>query len=162
MNIATKIILTSLLPMFGTPQTPDLCDVVDPETGTPTICLGHSPEPPVLDKDLCCAGESCTLAFGTTCDADQTRYHCDYGELDALYNATCYFEVPDYCAVFQCETGSNPGYTTGGEAEFLCCYCGICEELPLHLLELCESDHLYWCESPFTNWDGNVGCADWD
>lgn len=160
MTIATTIILGFLFSSNPTFVVPDLCDVVNPDTGTPTICQPHGPDPSVLDRDVCCKGDECVQQqSGESCSADELLFHCDYGKVDQYGNVTCFFEVPDYCDVHVCEAGGNPGYSMGPQSDFICCWFGDCYQVPLQYADTCGGD-IFWCGSPYTNADGTVGCAD--
>jgi hypothetical protein len=151
MYIAAKILLTYLAPLMA----PDLCDVVQPESGTPTICIPHADDAPVYNAEVCCNKDVCTkTTVGSTCGANQKRFYCELGQVDALNIVSCYFEVPNYCDVFPCEleVGILP------QEEPICCENGICTPFTL----LCDSANVYNCESVQNNGNGTVTCLDWE
>lgn len=151
MYIAAKILLTYLAPLTA----PDLCDVVHPYTGTPTICTPHEDGAPVYDADVCCTDGTCTPTTTTgKCVTGQKRFYCELGEIDALGIVSCYFEVPNYCDVFPCglEVGISP------QEDTICCVYGICTPYS----DVCEAANVYHCNSVQDNGDGTVTCLDWD
>jgi hypothetical protein len=162
MNIAIKVLLT----LFTT-MTPagdgvlDLCDVVNRETGTPVICSPHVEGAPVYDADVCCAGSRCFAAPSATCRVGESRYHCDLGEAKAGGVVDCYFEVPEYCAVHECESNKPPGYQQQPQAAFICCSWGICTQI-VDGSGTCDEADIYWCSSLATFEDGTLDCVDWD
>ncbi|PRQ08084.1 hypothetical protein [Enhygromyxa salina] len=159
MNIAINLLLTYFATM--TPAGDgirDLCDVVHRATGTPVICSPHVEGAPSYDADVCCAGTDCFAMAGPSCRAGETRYHCDLGEANGNGGVDCYFEVPDYCEVHECNP-KPPGYNQQPEAAFICCSWGICTEL---YDGYCEEQDIYWCSSLATFEDGTLDCVDWD
>ena len=155
MYIATKILLTYL-----SLTAPDLCDVVNKETGTPTICMPHAEGAPVYNADVCCSGSNCVAPTRGTCATGRTRFYCELGEINAAGTVSCYWEVPYYCDVFACddalEIGIGPQH--GGS---LCCdeESGICEVLVPEQGN-CPPENILYCNSIVTNEDGTVECLD--
>jgi hypothetical protein len=162
MNIATKLLLTIFATLTpGADEAPrDLCDVVNRATGTPTICSPHREGAPSYDADVCCAGDSCFAAAGTSCRGGEARYHCELGEADGTGAVDCYFEVPDYCAVNDCGP-KPPGYTEQPQQGFICCSYGICTEL-IDGSGTCQEQDIYYCFSLASFPDGTLDCVDWD
>lgn len=158
MYIATKILLTSLASFSSSgTSTPDLCDIVHPDTGTPTICVPHEDGAPVYDGDVCCNSGTCTAPpVGASCTTGQRRFYCELGEVNALNVVTCYFEVPNYCDLFTCELdiGGAPQEAT------LCCEFGVCT-LYAAASGTCDASNVYHCNSYKDNGDGTVDCLDW-
>lgn len=131
--------------------TTDLCDVVNPTTEIPTICeAALEGAPPTLDEDVCCVGSSCTVT-SSTCQRGESLYHCQLGTVDPTGAVTCFFEVPDYCLVFTCDSMVSPPALE----EPICCEAGTCWPGDSD----CEGD-LYWCLSGVSNVDGTVTCLD--
>lgn len=151
MYIAAKILLSYL----GTLTAPDLCDVVNTSTGTPTICIPHADGAPVYNADVCCTGSNCVKPVRGTCSPTQKRFYCELGEVNAVGSVSCYFEVPNYCHVFPCalEIGGEPQETT------ICCEYGVCTP---YASGSCDAGNVYYCNSVKDNGDGTVDCLDWE
>jgi hypothetical protein len=151
MYIATKILLTQLASITA----PDLCDVVNTSTGTPTICVPHEDGAPVYNADVCCTGSTCVKPIRGRCSSTQKRFYCELGEVNSAGLVSCYFEVPYYCEVFPCalEIGIDP------QEETICCVNGICT--PYYGSEgTCDPANIYHCDSVKLNPDGTVECLD--
>jgi hypothetical protein len=151
MYIAAKVLLT----YFASLSAPDLCDVVNPQTGTPTICTPHEDGAPVYDAEVCCSNSACMATAATSsCGANQKRFYCELGEVNAINIVSCYFEVPNYCDVFPCELqiGGGP------QEQKICCEYGICTPYS----GVCEANNVYHCNSVQNNGDGTVTCLDWE
>ncbi|PRQ06050.1 hypothetical protein [Enhygromyxa salina] len=73
----------------------------------------------------------------------------------ATGEVSCYFEVPDFCEVFPCK----PGFQAQPQANFMCCYEGICWNTYTGSND-CEIQDIYWCNDGVTNQDGTVTCLD--
>jgi hypothetical protein len=153
MYIATQVLLTFL----STFTAPDLCDVVDETTGTPTICIPHADGAPVYNADLCCRDGKCVPKIGDACITGQKRFYCELGEVDAVGKFSCYFEVPNYCDVFPCELEIN----SPEQEETICCVNGICTPY-IGSAGTCDEANVYQCESVKENPDGTVECLDWE
>lgn len=164
MYIATQILLTYFATM-GTPQAlPELCEVLNRETGQPAICLPHTEGAPVYDDEVCCAGRRCfEPGADGSCELGESRYHCDLGERDDAGVVSCYYEVAEYCDVYDCPKPSEiPGYQPGPqEAEFMCCEWGVCTVVDIFAGVDCAGEILF-CSSVVNNGDGTVDCADDD
>lgn len=152
MYIAAKILLS----YFASLTAPDLCDVVNTSTGTPTICTPHADGAPVYNADVCCTGSSCVKPIRGTCATTQKRFYCELGEINAVGSVSCYFEVPNYCDVVPCEleVGGGPQEAT------LCCEFGICTLYAGG--GTCDAANVYHCNSYQDNGDGTVTCVDWE
>ncbi|PRQ03629.1 hypothetical protein ENSA5_13840 [Enhygromyxa salina] len=163
MYIATKLLLTYLTAMTpGAVDDPNICDVVSPATGTSAVCKPHREGAPVWDASVCCTDRTCfePTAEGR-CESGESRYYCELGELNpARGNVDCYFEVPDYCDVFECDSPA-PGYQAPAQEGLLCCPYGICTPYKLGS-GICETEDIYYCVSVANNGDGTVDCVDWD
>ena len=102
MSIASTILITSLIAGLPDIEHPDLCDIVNPDTGTPILCEAHRSDAPVYDDNICCDADACVAATADGCIDGQSPYYCWLGELFASDEVSCYFEVPDYCEVYPC------------------------------------------------------------
>ena len=150
---------------------PNLCDDVyldedgspfhDSEGVTfPRYCEFAGPDAPRWAAPVCCSfkdGEArCTELDATgDCETDQSRMWCDHGERLRDGSVSCYrplLSACDYIPCFEAPAGAVPT-----EGNPLCCQNGVCYELAWG--ELCGAQLLY-CDAPFTNMDGSVGCAD--
>jgi hypothetical protein len=151
MFIATKILLTYLASL-----SPDLCDVVNTSTGSPTICIPHAERAPVYDADVCCSGSTCVKSIRGKCLTTQKRFYCELGEVNSAGLVSCYFEVPDYCAVYPCELeiGGAPQEAT------ICCQFGDC--IVYAGGGGCPPENVFHCVSVQDNGDGTVKCLDWE
>jgi hypothetical protein len=150
MYIATKILLTHL----ATLASPDLCDVVNTSTGTPTICIPHEEGAPVYNADVCCIDSRCVKPIRGKCLTGQTRFYCELGEVNSAGVVSCYFEVPNYCDLFTCQLdiGGAP------QAGKICCEFGICT--PYGGGGTCDAANVYHCNSIKDNGNGTVECLD--
>lgn len=150
MYIATQILLTYL----STLTAPDLCDVVNAYTGTPTICIPHEDGAPIYNADVCCTDGACVPMIGGTCVTNQSRFYCELGEVDALGKFSCYFEVPNYCELYPCglDIGAAP------QENIICCEFGVCT--PYGGGGTCDAANVYHCNSVHDNGDGTVSCLD--
>jgi hypothetical protein len=156
MYIATKILLAHLASFTA----PDLCDVVNPKTGAPTICIPHADGAPVYNRDVCCSDGSCIpMTTGGSCVTEQERFYCELGEVDALGSVRCYFEVPHYCDVYECSNDDELEIDVWPQEATLCCVNGICT---LFVPEQgnCDPQDVLICDNVVTNQDGTVECLD--
>ena len=176
------IVLTTLLSIFamvptlygdGDPVPDDLCteDVyLDPE-GVPLVdsdgttlsryCVWTGEDAPVWADEVCCemgpdsANCTTTNALGE-CSAVQVKRWCDYAEIDGD-QVTCLQPFPSACTSGVCADPPLGVQAAPMAHTPLCCYGGTCYELSFD--ELCGGS-FQWCDSPYTNTDGTVGCAD--
>jgi hypothetical protein len=154
MYIAAKILLSYL----ASSTAPDLCDVVNTSTGSPTICIPHADGAPEYNGDVCCTGSSCVKPISGTCTTtSQKRFYCELGAVNAVGSVTCYFEVPDYCAVFPCELGIEAG--SDPQEETICCE-GDNPCTPYYGGGTCAPEYIYHCDSVQENPNGTVTCLD--
>jgi hypothetical protein len=155
MNIATQLLITTLITSPASTGVRDLCEVVHRETGVPTICQPHKQGAPVYDAEVCCAGGSCFAATGSACQAGEVLYYCGLGHDLVAGETACYFEVPSYCDLFACDRSYSPTPQEGT----ICCNQGICWEYQVGT-NGCEIGDIYWCGDGITNPDGTVTCLD--
>jgi hypothetical protein len=155
MNIATQLLITTLITSPASTGVRDLCEVVHRETGVPTICQPHKQGAPVYDAEVCCAGGSCFAASYSACREGEVLYYCGLGEDLVTGEVACYFEVPSYCDVFACDLAVAPHPQQGS----MCCNQGICWNYRPSGND-CEIGDLYWCNSGMSNADGTVTCLD--
>jgi hypothetical protein len=155
MPIPTSLLITILTTTPATDGVRDLCDVVDRLTGTPTICRPHPEGAPIYDGNVCCVGSACVPASGGQCRERETLYHCQLGELTTTGPVACWFEVPEYCDVFACESQIAPPPHAGT----ICCNQGVCWSYQVGTNN-CELGDIFWCTSGVTNLDGTVTCLD--
>ncbi|MCA8972770.1 MAG: hypothetical protein KDC95_23490 [Planctomycetes bacterium] len=169
------ITLSTIIGLFGTTAddiVPDLCEesvYLDPD-GVPLedangakqsrYCVWTSEEhAPVWADEVCCelgpdsAHCTPTNAIGG-CQAIQVKRWCDFGKFDGE-QVTCLQPFPSACKEIECV--APPIGTPVEPFAFLCCYGGVCYEIGLG--ENCGGAISY-CESPYSNEDGSVGCAD--
>ena len=85
---------------------------------------------------------------------------CDHGARNtADGSVACYQPFPDACDLGHCEDA--PAGTQTGDTIGVCCLPGHgCWEI--HPLEDCEMGYFSWCDDPYSNEDGSVGCAEDD
>ena len=133
----------------------NVCDVVNPTTGTPSLCEPHPEGAPVYDNAVCCDSELCYEPAERGCLEDESPYYCERGDVGASGVVTCYFEVPSYCEVFPCE----PGIQAPPLDNPMCCHGGICWNIFGDSYD-CEIQDIYWCDDGVTNSDGTVTCFD--
>ncbi|MCA8973024.1 MAG: hypothetical protein KDC95_24790, partial [Planctomycetes bacterium] len=154
------------------PEVPDLCtdDVyLDPDgvplqdsdgTQLSRHCTWTDEDAPVWADQVCCEfgpdSVSCTPTnTNGECTAIQVKRWCDFAEYDGA-QVECLQPFPSACNSGVC--GELPVGTQPEEGSApLCCYPGGCYELEFD--EYCGG-LFQWCDSPFTNGDGTVGCAD--
>ena len=154
MSIITLITLFAKL-TAGSPQPPDLCDIVYADTGRPVFCEPHPDGAPNWAKPVCCDDTSCKPAIEGVCAVGLGVYYCELGQLRADGDVSCYFEVPDYCEVFPCV----PGFGEWPQANAMCCYEGVCWNTDSASND-CEIQDIYWCNDGVSNQDGTVTCFD--
>ena len=155
MNITTHLLLALLsIPVLGD-GIEDLCDIVNPDTGTPVRCDPHPEGAPVYAQPVCCDDASCYESDGGWCPDSLQPYYCELGEVLASKEVACYVEVPDYCDAFPC---GAPGYQAQPQSYLMCCNAGVC----WHLYDdgACELNDVYWCDDGVSNPDGTVTCLD--
>ena len=165
------IVLATLLNLF---TAPDLCTeavyldadnvpIVDYEgTTLSRYCTWTEKQrAPVWSDEVCCdlgpdsAYCTPTNALGE-CSPGQAKRWCDYAEHEGS-QVTCFQAFPSACDAGLCDAlpvGAQPEASAP-----LCCWNGTCFELMFD--EFCAGV-FFWCDSPYTNADGTVGCADWD
>jgi hypothetical protein len=153
MYIAAKILLS----YFASLSAPDLCDVVNTSTGSPTICRPHAEGAPVYNGDVCCTGSSCVKPIQGACPAPKQRFYCELGRV-TMVGVICYFEVPDYCTVFPCELDIKAGIDP--QEDTICCENGDCESYGGG--GTCLPENVYHCNALQDNGDGTVTCLDWE
>ena len=184
-----KTVLTTILTIFATvpnlwtspvnaatePEVPDLCteDVyLDPD-GVPIMdsdgitlsryCVWTGEDAPVWADEVCCEigpdSAHCTPtdALGE-CSADQVERWCDHAKLDGE-QVVCLQSFPSACTSGVCVEPPLGVQTTPLPSTMLCCYGGACYEI--YYDEPCGGS-FQWCDSPYTNTDGSVGCADYE
>lgn len=130
---------------------PDHCAELD-AYGHPAHCEpAKAGDAPWWDGEVCCKADDCHEPGASGC-GDYESVYCQFAELEADGSMTCLYEVPEVCDVYECPPGGG-----GGEPEAMCCYENLdqCEVLQ----GWCAGDVL-WCDAPYTNEDGSVGCAD--
>jgi hypothetical protein len=155
MYIATQLLIASLNTTPAMTGVPDLCDIVDPSTGTPTICKPHKEGAPIYNANVCCTGNACIPTSSSRCPSGRSLYYCGLGEQTPTGAVNCYFEVPDYCEVHACPMGIA---TVPWEAE-ICCQWDWCLEIGVYS-DLCPIEDIYSCASLVSNPDGSVTCVD--
>jgi hypothetical protein len=155
MSISTQLLLTILTTTPTTDGARYLCDVVDRMTDTPTICRPHPAGAPIYDGKVCCAGSACVPASGGQCHERETLYHCELGELTVTGAVACWFEVPEYCDVFACDSQIAPPPLKIP----VCCSSGVCWELDINAND-CEISDIFWCSEGASNADGTVICLE--
>jgi len=142
---------------------PDACDQLEAD-GDSRYCRPHGEGAPVWDDAVCCADDECYRQTPDGCGLFETSYYCEFGERTSDGRVECYFEVPNYCDVFDCPSPAEvPGYQEPEQvqAELLCCIWGICTPYNEDIDD-CPHGDIVQCIAPFTNEDGTVGCSDWD
>ena len=82
----------------------------------------------------------------------------DHGERLADGSVTCYRPLPSACDYTRCVKAPPDPVATLAELP-LCCSNGDCFQLAWG--EYCSADITY-CNAPYSNTDGSVGCADDD
>jgi len=158
MTINTLLLIT----LFATPLSPshhaveDVCDVVDPTTGSPSLCEPHPEGAPVYEDVVCCDAQLCYEPTERGCLKGESPYYCERGAVGASGVVTCFFEVPSYCDVFPCE----PTIQAQPQESLICCNAGICWNIYDDEANDCELDDIYWCNDGVTNSDGTVTCFD--
>lgn len=125
-------------------------------------CVWTGEDAPVWADEVCCEigpdSAYCTPtdALGG-CSAAQLMRWCDHAKFDGE-QVVCLQSFPSACTSGVC---ADPplGVQADPLAAWtpLCCYGGTCYELSFE--ELCGGS-FQWCDSPYTNEDGTVGCAD--
>lgn len=153
MYIATKVLLTFL----STFSSPDLCDVVHERTGEPTICSPHAEGAPVYDAEVCCQGSSCVAATGE-CATPQKRFYCELGEINAAGLVSCYWEVPHYCDVYECDDQLEIDILPQNAK--LCCPDGQPCTILVPEQGNCLPEDIFICDNVVSNGDGTVDCVD--
>ena len=156
MNITTHLLLLALFstPLLG--ELEDLCDIVNPDTGTPVRCEPHPEDAPVYAEPVCCDAAGCYKSDGGWCPDALQSYYCELGEVLASDEVACYFEVPDYCDVFPC---AGPGYQAHPQAFSMCCINAICWPYVSGSGD-CAPQDIYFCADGVCNEDGTVTCFD--
>jgi hypothetical protein len=168
--VKLSIILSTLLSTFAT-SSPDLCDDVfldadgDPVTDSvgrtlSRFCKWTGPDVPAWDADVCCTfaddAAHCTRTNTRgSCPTGTAKRYCEHGSLGADGRVTCFQPLPDACEAGFCDVAPSGAATEASTP--LCCYPGGCYELAV--VEDCGGIFSF-CESPYTNSDGTVGCAD--
>lgn len=155
MYIATQLLIASINITPAMAGVPDLCDIVDPSTGTPTICAPHKEGAPIYKANVCCTGSTCFPTVRNRCPSGQSLYYCGLGEQAPTGAVDCYFEVPDYCDVHICPSMVAP---FPWESE-ICCQWGYCFEITPYS-DPCHIDDIYSCGDLVSNADGSVTCVD--
>jgi len=155
MSIITQTIFTLFAIVGPSTGLIDLCDVVHPDTGTPTLCEAHPEGAPRYDDVVCCDDAVCFEQDTRGCLDGEQPYYCELGDVSTTGVVSCYFEVPSYCDVFPCA----PGYQTQPEGAFMCCNGGVCWTIYPSSGD-CELDDIYWCDDGVSNEDGTVTCFD--
>ena len=154
------------------PEVPDLCTenvYLDPDgvpledaggTQLSRYCTWTGDDAPVWADEVCCefgpdsANCTTTNAIGE-CMASQVKRWCDFAELHGT-KVECLQPFPSACNEPGLCVAPPVGTVLEGSTP-LCCYGGACYELSFG--EGCDG-HFKYCESPYTNEDGTVGCAD--
>lgn len=166
-------IVLACIPSLASATPPNLCDDVYLDaagvplhdtagTTIPRYCEFTGPRAPRWAAPVCCSfGDDdarCTdVSITGGCNDEQVHMWCDYGERFADGSVTCYQPVPSTCEAGFCVEA--PGGTAEGNMP-LCCVGGQgCFELLYG--EYCGG-LITFCDAPFTNEDGTVGCADDD
>lgn len=180
------IVLTTLLNIFATVPTlcgdvslavedpvPDLCteDVyLDPDgvpledadgTTLSRYCVWTGEDAPVWADTVCCelgpdsAHCTPTNALGE-CSAVQVKRWCDHGKSNGK-QVVCLQSFPSACRSGVCADPPRDVQVAPQAATSLCCFGGACYEI--YDEEPCGGS-FQWCNSPYTNSDGSVGCAD--
>ncbi len=169
------LIITSLLAFLSGPTAsaglPNLCDDVylDAE-GVPIhdatgrtlsrYCEQTGPRAPVWNGVVCCSfsdGEARCEHPDTSgaCASGRKTMWCDYGSRQADGLVACYPPLPSACEFIDCVAPPPSIPLEGGTP--LCCGVAGCIELEYE--EHCGG-FVTMCDSPYTNEDGTVGCAD--
>ncbi len=167
-----SIILSTLLSTFST-TVPNLCDDVYLDaSGQPITdsvgqtlsryCKWTGPVVPTWNADVCCTFANDAAQCNPTdtrgrCPSGTAKRYCEHGSLGADGRVTCFQPFPDACEAGFCDVAPS-----GAAMKYqgpLCCYAGGCYELDFE--EPCGGNFMY-CESPYTNANGTVGCADGD
>jgi hypothetical protein len=170
--VKLSIILSTLLSTFAT-SSPDLCgDVYLDASGDPVtdsvgqtlsrFCKWTGPVVPTWNADVCCtfANNAATCTRTDTrgrCQSGTAKRYCEHGSLGADGRVSCFQPFPDACEAGFCDVA--PAGAAMGASVPLCCYAGGCYELDFE--EDCFGNFKF-CDSPYTNSDGTVGCADND
>lgn len=139
MYIATQLLIASINITPAMAGVPDLCDIVDPSTGTPTICAPHKEGAPIYKANVCCTGSTCFPTVRNRCPSGQSLYYCGLGEQAPTGAVDCYFEVPDYCDLHPCEVSFSPPIWE----DTICCHWGVCTAVTLNSSE-CPIEDLYY------------------
>jgi hypothetical protein len=157
MFIITLFTLLATLIINGELSPTDRCDIVYSDTGRPIFCEPHS-APPRWDAAVCCSDAGCVPAKSGACSSGLQAQYCELGKLSGDGSVRCYFEVPDYCDVFDCEPSLE--VQLDPQAYGMCCpEGGPCWPTAGGLND-CEVDDLIWCNNGCTNPDGTTTCFD--
>ena len=154
-------------------EVPDLCTEVvyldlegaalEDADGTKlsVYCEWTGEDAPVWADEVCCElGPDSAYCTPTGTDGEcspfQAKRWCEFGEFDGE-QVNCLQPFPSACNSIECV--APPVGTPQEGPTPLCCYAGICYELSFD--ERCGGSY-NMCDSPYTNEDGTVGCADED
>lgn len=165
--------LLALTPTLASATPPNLCDDVylDADgvplhdlSGTtfPRYCEFTGPDAPRWSAPVCCSfaddDARCTETDTTGgCAAEQSQMWCDHGERLADGSVVCYRPLPSTCDYIRCDP-APPTAELAVEVLPLCCGSnGECYQLSIG--DDCGG-HITFCDAPYTNMDGTVGCAD--
>jgi hypothetical protein len=171
----TALVLVFVAPVTASASLPDLCDDVflDPASGAPLHDLNGfmlsrfcewiaEDAAPVWADNVCCtvgtATATCTPTTAVGRCTAGIKMWCDYAAVDDNGKVTCYQPWADACDGGFCSVAS-PG-TTLRDTEPLCCQGeDDCTVVNMNVVVPCGGFYVM-CESPFTNSDGSIGCAD--
>ena len=168
------VILFTIISILGIiPGDPvlDLCEesvYLDPDgvpledadgTRLSRYCTWTGEDAPLWADEVCCElGPDSAYCTPTDlkggCEAVQVKRWCDFGKFDGE-QVKCLQPFPSACDVIECV--APPTGTPQGAPVPLCCWGGVCYELSFG--EDCGGV-ISFCQSPYTNEDGSVGCAD--
>ncbi|WP_106391113.1 hypothetical protein [Enhygromyxa salina] len=155
------------------PEVPDLCteDVYLAPNGVPLedangtmlskYCTWTDQDAPAWTGEVCCElgpdSASCTPTNTRgECQTTQVKRRCDYAKSNEN-QVVCLQPFPSACDSGVCAAPPRRVQVDPQATSLLCCFGGACYEVAFG--EDCGG--LYqWCESPYTNEDGTVGCAD--
>lgn len=170
------LLMAGLLAVLSGPSAsslPNLCDDVylDAE-GVPIhdvtgvtlarYCEQTDARAPVWDAPVCCSfsdGDAhCTEPDRSgACGSNEKAMWCDHGGRRPDGSVACLQPLPSACELIDCIAPPEPA--TQELKTPLCCFAGGCYELNFE--ESCNGLFMM-CNTPFSNENGSVGCADHD
>ena len=174
--IVLSTLFSTLLFAIGDPPVLDLCAdevYLDPEgapledadgTRLSVYCDWTGEDAPVWAGEVCCdLGPDSAYCTPTdtngTCSPLQAKRWCEFGELDGD-RVSCLQPFPSACKSGVCAALPLGVQVDPQASTLLCCFAGVCYEIAFQ--EGSCGGSFQWCDSPYTNEDGTVGCADYD